>query len=518
LTPLLTDRYELTMLDAALHGGSADRPCVFELFTRRLPEGRRYGVAAGLARALDALEDFRFDDATLGQLDDLGVVRESTVAWLAGYRFRGDIWALPEGEVLLPDVPALTVHATFGDAIVLETVLLSILNHDAAVAAAASRMVTAADGRSLLEFGSRRTHEDAAVAAARASYVAGFTGTSNLAAGHRYGIPTLGTSAHAFTLLHDDERDAFRCQVEALGAGTTLLVDTYDIADGIRRAVEVAGPDLGAIRIDRGDPAAEAHRGRALLDELGATATRIVVSGNLDEHRIAACRGAPVDAFGAGTAVVTGSGAPTAEFIYKLVARGRGRDAPLEAVAKAGGDKATVGGWKAASRVREDGHAVADVLHPWGSPVPDGGRPLQVQVVAGGEVVHRPSLDAIRAHHAAALAELPPEALDLTPGPPVIPTDHRDLPVVHHRQPESDLDVARASLDTAGPDLDVARAGLDTARPDIDAAGPDLEATEATTGSDRSPTGPPPTDVDLDPTTELDPTTGLEPTDQERPA
>lgn len=426
-TALLTDRYELTMLDAAVAGGTVDRPCVFELFARGLPAGRRFGVAAGLDRALDALLAFRIDDDTLAALDRDEVVREETLAWLAGYRFGGDVWAFPEGEIYLPDDPVLTVVGSFGEAVILETVLLSILNHDAAVAAAAARMVVAADGRGLFEFGSRRTHEHAAVAAARAAYLVGFAGTSNLEAGRRYRIPTLGTSAHAFTLVHDDERAAFQAQVDALGIGTTLLVDTYDIPAAIHRAIEVAGPSLGAIRIDRGDLADEAHRARAILDELGARETRIVVSGDLDEHRIAACRGAPVDAFGVGTSVVTGSGAPTAGFIYKLVARARAPGGELEPVAKAGGVKATVGGWKAASRAFDGGLAVADVLHPWGSRAPAGSRPLQVPVVAHGQVLPRPSLDETRAHHAAALAELPAEARLLDAGPPAIPTVARDL-------------------------------------------------------------------------------------------
>jgi nicotinate phosphoribosyltransferase len=419
-TALHTDRYELTMLDAARGDGTIDRPCVFELFGRSLPEGRRFAVAAGLARAIEAVERFRFDDQVLAALDHGRVVSEPTLAWLAGYRFCGDVWALPEGEIASPGVPLVTVHATFGEAVLLETVLLSVLNHDTAVASAAARMVAAADGRELLEFGSRRAHEEAAVHAARAAFVAGFDATSNLEAGWRYGIPTAGTSAHAFTMVHDDELTAFRAQVAALGVGTTLLVDTYDVREGLHRAVEAAGTDLGAVRIDCGDPVAEAHHARALLDELGATRTRIVVSGDLDEQRIAACRGAPIDVFGVGTSVVTGSGAPTAGLVYKLVARARTPGGPLEPVAKAGGAKATVGGWKAAARRFAGDVAVADVLHPWGSPPPSGSRPLQVRVIERGERVHDPSLRATRDHHRRAVAELPATALDLHPGHPTL--------------------------------------------------------------------------------------------------
>ena len=239
--------------------------------------------------------------------------------WLADYRFSGDIDGYPEGELFFPGSPIVSVSGTFADAVVLETLVLSVLNHDCAVAAAAARMVTAAAGRPLIEMGSRRTHEEAAVAAARAAYLAGFTATSNLEAGRRYGIPTAGTAAHAFMLLHDDELAAFRGQVGCLGTKTTLLVDTYDIRTGIENAVAAAGPELGAIRIDSGDLGVLARQARDQLDELGATGTRIVVSGDLDEYAIAALRAEPVDSYGVGTSVVTGSGAPTAGLVYKLV-------------------------------------------------------------------------------------------------------------------------------------------------------------------------------------------------------
>lgn len=236
-TALLTDHYELTMLQAALRSGAAHRRSVFELFPRRLPEGRRYGVVAGVGRALDALEAFRFDEPTLAALRD--VVDASTLEWLASYRFSGDVWGYAEGEAYFPYSPLLIVESSFAEAVLLETLLLSIYNHDSAIASAASRMTLAAGDRPCIEMGSRRTHEEAAVAAARAAYVAGFAATSNLAARHRYGVPSTGTSAHSFTLLHDTEADAFRAQVTALGEGTTLLVDTYDVTEAVRLAVEV---------------------------------------------------------------------------------------------------------------------------------------------------------------------------------------------------------------------------------------------------------------------------------------
>jgi len=424
-TSLLTDRYELTMLDAALRAGSAERPTIFETFTRSLPLGRRYGVVAGLGRLIDAIEAFRFDDDQLAALDDDDVVSPATLAWLAGYRFRGELHAYREGEIFVPGSPVLTVAAPFADGVVLETLVLSVLNHDSAVASAAARMVNASGGRGMMEFGGRRTHEQAAVAAARAAYLVGFDGSSNLAAGARYGVPTLGTSAHAFTLLYDDERAAFAAQVAALGPRTTLLVDTYDTTRGIATALEVAGPELGAVRIDSGDLGAQARSARTQLDAAGATATRIVVSGDLDEYRLAELVDAPIDAYGVGTSVVTGSGAPTSGFVYKLVARARSLGGPLEPVAKAGGSKATVGGRKRAGRRLHEGVAVEEVLRDWHSHVPAAERELQVPVLIDGARRHDPDLAGIREHHRAALAELPEQAYSLAPGVACIPTRHQ---------------------------------------------------------------------------------------------
>jgi nicotinate phosphoribosyltransferase len=421
-TALLTDHYELTMIDAAVRDGTVHRPCVFETFARRLPHGRRYGVVAGLGRLLDALEDFRFDDAALGHLDDHDVVSPETLEFLARLEFTGEIDAYPEGELYFPSSPVLTVVAPFGEAAVLETLALSVLNHDSAVASAASRMVVAARGRSLLEFGGRRTHEQAAVAAGRAAYLVGFAGTSNLEAGRRHGVPTLGTSAHSFTLLHDDELGTFTTQVEALGKSTTLLVDTYDIGEGLERAIAVGGHDLGGVRIDSGDLGEEARRARRMLDEAGATGTRIVLSGDLDEHRIEELADAPADGYGVGTSVVTGSGAPAAGFVFKLVARARTPGGPFEPVAKGGGAKATTGTRKAAARLLADGRAAAEHLRRWGRPTPEGGRDLQVTAVRGGRRLHDPALDEIRAHHAAVLDELPDGALALAPGEAALPT------------------------------------------------------------------------------------------------
>ncbi|MEV6106924.1 nicotinate phosphoribosyltransferase [Streptomyces sp. NPDC051940] len=427
-TALFTDQYELTMLQAALRARTADRRCVFECFTRRLPEGRRYGVVAGTGRVLDALESFTFDERVLGFLREREIVDEQTLAWLAAYRFSGDVWGYPEGEVYFPGSPILRVEGTFAECVLLETVILSIMNHDSAIAAAASRMSVAAGGRPLIEMGARRTHELSAVAAARAAYVGGFSATSDLAAGFRYNIPTTGTAAHAFTLLHDSERDAFTAQVESMGSGTTLLVDTYDVKEAVQTAVEVAGPGLGAVRLDSGDLLLMAHRVRHQLDELGARSTKIVVTSDLDEYAIASLAAAPVDAYGVGTQLVTGSGHPTCSMVYKLVARAKSPDtsAPLQPVAKKSlGGKTSVGGRKwAARRLDGDGFAEAEVVGSGAVPPGLADRQLLVPLVRGGDIIGREPLDAARARHVEARAGLPLSATQLSRGEPVLPTEY----------------------------------------------------------------------------------------------
>ncbi|MBN9100812.1 MULTISPECIES: nicotinate phosphoribosyltransferase [unclassified Pseudonocardia] len=417
-TALLTDRYELTMVAAALADGTADRSCVFEVFARRLPDGRRYGVVAGTGRLLESISRFRFGDQELAALAD--IVDRSTLDWLADYRFTGEVDGYPEGELYFPGSPVLTVRGTFADAVMLETLALSILNHDSAIASAAARMVTAAAGRPLIEMGSRRAHEAAAVAAARAAYLAGFSATSNLESERRHGIPTAGTAAHAWILLHDDELGAFASQVKALGADTTLLVDTYDIRHGIELAVEAAGTGLGAIRIDSGDLGEMARQAREQLDALGATNTRIVLSGDLDEYAIAALRAEPVDTYGVGTSVVTGSGAPTAGMVYKLV------EVDGRPVAKRSASKESRGGAKSAvRRFKPTGTAVEEVVHAAGSPPETGphDRVLPVPMIRGGERVEGlETLEQSRERLRAALVAVPWEGLKLSRGEPAIPT------------------------------------------------------------------------------------------------
>ena len=435
-TALLTDRYELTMLDAALRDGTADRRCVFELFGRRLSAGRRFGVVAGTGRLLGLIRDFRFGDDELRFLRDGNVVDAATLAYLQNYRFTGAITGYREGEAYFPGSPILTIEGTFAEAVILETLALSVLNHDSAVATAAARMSIAAGDRPLAEMGSRRAGEESAVAAARAAYITGFGATSNLEAGRRWGVPTMGTAAHSWTLLHDTEEDAFRSQVDALGVGTTLLIDTYDIRAGVALAVKVAGPELGGVRIDSGDLPTVAAEVRAQLDELGARSTRITVTSDLDEYAIAALAASPVDSYGVGTSVVTGSGTPTAGMVYKLVARQDSAGGWVP-VAKASLEKGSIGGRKAAFRTLEDGTATSELIvvsdgfegidtvleHP-------GSRVLQVPLVIDGDAdaayLDRAGVQAARTHHARVREELPVRALALSRSDPAIPTVYVD--------------------------------------------------------------------------------------------
>lgn len=434
-TALLTDRYELTMVQAALAQGTASRRCVFEVFTRRLPAGRRYGVLAGTGRFLEALRDFRFAETELEYLREHDVVDATTLDFLADYRFSGNIYGYAEGEVFFPGSPVMVVESTFAEGVLLETLALSMLNFDSAVASAASRMTSAAGSRPCVEMGSRRAHEQAAVAAARATAVAGFTGTSNLEAGRRYHLPTIGTAAHSFTLLHDDEPAAFAAQVAAYGPNTTLLVDTYDIAEGVRRAIAAAGTDLDAVRLDSGDLGPVAREVRDQLDFLGAAGTKIMVSSDLDEYAIASLAVAPVDSYGVGTSVVTGSGAPTCGMVYKLVSR-ESSSGEMEPVEKASSAKMSVGGRKNAARLLDaSGRAVQELVvagagadwRPQGEDL----RSLQVPLVLDGVVeqdyIGTEGVRTAAQRHTTSRAELSPSARRLSAGDPAVETVHETL-------------------------------------------------------------------------------------------
>lgn len=427
-TSLLTDHYELTMLQAALASGTAHRRCTFEVFTRRLPAGRRYGVLAGTGRFLEGLQSFRFDDEDLSFLASRNIVNAQTLKYLENFRFTGNIRGYVEGEIFFPHSPVVQVEATFAEACVLETYLLSILNYDSAVASAASRMTAAAGHRPCIEMGSRRAHERAAVSAARAAAIAGFTATSNLEAGRRYGLHTLGTSAHAFTLLYDSEREAFEAQLRSLGARTTLLADTYDVENAVRLGVELAGEELGGVRLDSGDLVASAQRVRELLDSLGNHNTKITVTSDLDEYAIASLAAAPVDSYGVGTRLVTGSGAPTSAMVYKLVER-ENTAGELEPVAKTSAGKRSLGGAKQAARRHNSlGIATAELIGTGNNPAAlENTRDLIRDFVVSGELL--PGFtgeEAVRnatERHSASLAELPESARRLSEGEPVIPTE-----------------------------------------------------------------------------------------------
>ncbi|MCB1256254.1 MAG: nicotinate phosphoribosyltransferase [Microthrixaceae bacterium] len=363
VSAMYTDHYELTMIEAALADGTASKRSVFEAYFRRPPnqhvdlngvELPSFGVMAGADRIVETVAEFGFTSKQLVYLKSRGFLSAATLEWLGNYRFTGDLLVTQDGERIDAEVPVVTVRGSFAEAIILETVILSILNSDATIATRAMqfRHVAGPDAV-LIEMGSRRTHEEHAVAAAHAAIIGGFNATSNLEAGFRFGVPTAGTAAHAWTLAHTGpvgEIKSFRSQMKALGTDTTLLVDTYEIETGVRRAVQAAqdlgvtGP--GAIRIDSGDLAIESVRARELLDSLGAHGTRIVASGDLDIpsiDRLHRSR-APIDAYGIGTRLVA---APPLGFIYKLVAI-EGDDHEMVPVAKRSGTpaKATRGGDK----------------------------------------------------------------------------------------------------------------------------------------------------------------------------
>ncbi|MDQ6899012.1 MAG: nicotinate phosphoribosyltransferase [Candidatus Dormibacteraeota bacterium] len=419
---LHTDQYELGNLQGAIRSGVASRLAVFELFARRLPEGRRYGVFAGLGRLLDRLENFRFTADQLCWLNETQVADADTRGRLEGQHFTGDVWAYQEGDLYFPNSPLLTVVAPFAEAVLLETLCLSICNWDSGIASSASRMVTAARGLPITEMGSRRTHEEAAIDAARAAYIAGFSATSNMEAGYRYGIPVTGTAAHCFTMAHRDELTAFRAQVASQGPETTLLVDTYDLEQGIRNAVAAAGPELGGVRIDSGDLLSELPKARRLLNSLGARQARIVLTGGLDEYAMDELSLGAAGGFGSGERLIAH---PSPGFVYKLVAIADSDDGeqPLRRVSKRSASKLSLGGRKWAYRrfdasrfiIAED--LVVSDSAPESPPV---GLPLQERVVGEGRILLRRSVEEARAFHQQAKCQLSPEQLSIQSGPPAI--------------------------------------------------------------------------------------------------
>lgn len=401
---LKTDKYELTMLEAFIENGMHNKKAVFELFGRKLPEGRNYGVVAGTARAIDAVLNFTFQSEDLDYLKNEVGLKEDTIEFLANYKFSGNVFGYQEGDYWFPYAPLLTIESTLGEAVILETLLLSIFNYDSAVASAASHMRAIAPKANLMEFGARRVNEDAAVAASRAAYIAGFNSTSNLEANRKYGVPVYGTSAHAFTLAFPTEQEAFAAQVKSFGSGTTLLVDTYDITQGVINAVQAAGAELGAVRIDSGDPFEVIPAVRKQLDDLGAVNTKIALSGDVKLENLEQLVEAelPIDSFGIGTDVVTGSGVVASGFVYKLVAVEQ--DGKMIPVAKKGaGAKNSKGGRKYSYRVvspfkneiTEELHETAD----YSQSHPSFHFNLQRQYIREGEQAYTETIEESRDRH-----------------------------------------------------------------------------------------------------------------------
>ena len=413
---LRTDLYQLTMAAGYFHRGMASRTATCEMFVRRLPERRRYLVAMGLERLLRYLEDLRFTDAQIEYLATIPALADAMTPpfreYLRGFRFDGDVWAMPEGTVFFEQEPLVRITAPIIEAQIVETFLLSALNHATMVASKAARVVLAAGPASVVEFGSRRTHPDAAVDAARAAYAVGFAGTSNVEAGMAHGIPVTGTAAHMWTMAHATEEAAFEGYVAVFPSASILLIDTYDTLEGARRAAAIAKDKLKGVRLDSGDLGALSKAVRVILDEAGCPQAKIVASGDLNEHKIAALRaaGAPIDVYGVGTELVTSRDAPSLGGVYKLVEIGEGD--VRSPIAKFSEGKATLPGAHQVYRHRAAGGELArDVIALADEPAPEGAEALLGPVMKGGaRVGPAEGLDAIRARARRELASLP-EAL-----------------------------------------------------------------------------------------------------------
>jgi len=409
-TILGTGAYEYTMLNAAVADGTANKLAVFEVFTRNLPAQRRYHVTCGTSRLIDAITSLRYTPADIRILRSNGLLTDAAADWLANWSFTGDIDGYREGELFYQHSPILTVTARFGDAILLETLILSILNHDSTIASAASHMVAAAAGRPIIDMSSRRTHETAAIHAARAAYIGGFDSTSNVAAAVTYGIDWKGTAAHAATLARASELDAFTTQLNVLGHGTTLLIDTYSTDTGLANAITAAQGTLAGIRIDSGDLAVEAAAARTRLNAAGLHDTAIVATGDLDAATIQSLADAPIDMYGVGTRLVTGDTVPSIGLVYKLVAIADHAHTPMRPVAKTSPGKHSTGGRKYAWRELDTrAHATGEHVTTT-PPDPASGRILQTALIRGGRLVEaaspRISTHAARTHHREVVREL----------------------------------------------------------------------------------------------------------------
>jgi len=420
---LSTDLYELTMI-AGYYTAGLDGPATFELYVRELPPNRALLVAAGLEQALEYLEQLRFTAEDIAHLRELpglrGVPRAFFDDYLPRFRFTGDVWAVAEGVPVFPPAPLLRVTAPLPEAQLIETALLAIVGFQTSVASRAARIVEAAAGRRVVEFGSRRAHGiEAAVLAARAAFIAGCESTSNVEAGRRFAFPVSGTMAHAWVTAFPTEEAAFRQYADVFRERTVILLDTYDTL-AAARAVAASGLVAAAVRLDSGDLVALSRDVRAILDAGGLRATKIFVSGDLDERRIEAIvqAGAPVDGFGVGAALSTVTDAPSLGAVYKLVEIERaGRAVP---VAKSSPGKETHPGRKQVWRIFDGPTAVEDVIELEDAPAPPAlaGVPpvaLLARVMHAGHREQSPvPVSQIQARHLAEIVRLPREVRRLT--------------------------------------------------------------------------------------------------------
>jgi nicotinate phosphoribosyltransferase len=410
---LFTDLYELTMAAAFFRHGIRG-PATFSLFVRRLPETRAFLVAAGLEDALDFLRALHFSPAAVAHLRTLGLFDDAFLEWLVGFRFSGEVRAVPEGTIVFADEPILEVTGPILEAQMVESALLNFCHLQTLLTSKAARVVIAAGGRSVAEFGLRRTAGiDAAIKAARSAYIAGCDLTSNVLAGMEYAIPVTGTMAHSFVTAFASELEAFRAFAETFPGGAVLLLDSYDTVAAAHKAVEVAavlarqGRRLAGVRLDSGDIVELSRQVRAILDGAGLTGVPILVSGGLDEHAVEAylAAGAPIDAFGIGTRMNVSADAPYLDMVYKLV-RFEGRDI----LKLSEGKESWVGEKQVVRTRREDGWFGGDILALADEPVPAGAEPLLQPVMAAGELLRpHPTLDEVRARCAAQLGSLPEE-------------------------------------------------------------------------------------------------------------
>jgi nicotinate phosphoribosyltransferase len=408
-SPLLTDLYQLTMLQAYYEQEMTDT-AVFELFVRKLPPGRDFLVAAGLAQALELLETMRFGDEELDWIGRSGLFKPDFARRLASWRFTGDVHAMPEGTLFFPDEPVLRVVAPLPEAQLIETRILNLIHFETVVASKAARARLAAPGKRLIDFGLRRAHgAEAGLLAARAAWIAGFDGTATALAAPLYGIPVFGTMAHSFVQAHASEAAAFAHFARAFPENAVLLVDTYDTVEGVRRAAATPGR-LKGVRLDSGDLDELSRKARRILDESGHNDAIIFASGNLDEARVAAlvAAGAPIDAYGIGTSLTTSADAPYLDAVYKLEEYG-GRPRRKRSAAKA-----TWPGRKQVWRsYGEGGRFARDVITAEGDP--QRGEPLIVPAMRGGKRLPQPSLDEARARCLQDLARLPAPSVEIAP-------------------------------------------------------------------------------------------------------